>query len=455
MKKNNILFIIISAVLLCFFGFYNRFPFVFWDTGAYISMAFENRIQMDRPIFYGLFIRHISVLESLWFVILTQGLILSVILYIYFKYFISKKKDTNAYFLIYILIIVMFTGVSYYTSRLMPDAFTSIFILSFGLLVYVKKLTLYEKIYISIILVLSSIMHNTHHMLFLISLILSFILFLLFRIKKRTVILPKRLILLLLLFSISFISPYISSWSYNGKFESYKGSHVFMMNRLISTGILQDYLKENCEEENYSLCKYQDQISTSFMWDTKGPFYKDGGWEGTKEKYTELIFDILSEPKYLKKYFIKSAEASLSQFFYFDIPSDIKYTKGMSPYNVIDRYYPDYMIYFKQSLQNQNRFDIKDRTNNFQIFFIMFSMLFVILNVFSISKFNALSKDMKFLFLFFILNLIVNALLVGFFSEVRFRYQGRIVWLISLPVYIYIINNSAQIIEQMKNKIFK
>jgi len=456
MRKKNILFIGISAVLLCFFAFYNRFPLVFWDTATYLSMAINNKVLMERPIFYGLFMKHISMRESLWFVVIVQAILLSTILYIYFKYFIVKKNKANTYFLIYITIIVFFTGASYYTGRLMPDIFTSIFILSLGLLYFVNKLTLYEKVYISIILIISSIMHNMHVMFFQITIFITFILVYVFYKKKIKFFKTNRLILLTSLMIISYSSSYFSSWIYRGKFESYKGSHVFMMGRLISTGILQEYLKENCDGDTYSLCRYKEDLSTSFMWDVKhSPLYKDGGWEGTKEKYTKLIFEILSKPKYLKKYIIKSSEASLSQFFYFDIPKEKGYTKGMSPYVSIENYYKDYITYFKQSLQNQNRLNIIDRTNNFQFFIVIFSLLFIILSLLNKKRFNSLSNEIKFFFIFFLFFLILNSILVGFFSEVRFRYQGRIVWLISLPVFIYIVNNLSGIFNSLKEKLKK
>jgi hypothetical protein len=77
----QLLIILLGAVGLCYLAWYNRFPLTYSDTGTYIIHGFETKIPVDRPIYYCLFIRHISMAASLWFVILTQGIFLSYLLY--------------------------------------------------------------------------------------------------------------------------------------------------------------------------------------------------------------------------------------------------------------------------------------------------------------------------------------------------------------------------------------
>ena len=91
----DILLILLGGIILCFMGFYNTFPYVYSDCGTYIGSGFSLKVPYDRPIFYGLFVRHVSLLTSLWLVILVQGLILSLILFYYFKYLLSPKQHNN------------------------------------------------------------------------------------------------------------------------------------------------------------------------------------------------------------------------------------------------------------------------------------------------------------------------------------------------------------------------
>lgn len=442
----------IGGILLCFFAFYNRFPLVFWDTGTYMEMAFGKEVRMERPIFYGLFIKYISMKESLGLVIYAQAIALASTLYLAIKHFTKNKAKKNSLFLIYISIIVLFTGASFHTSRLMPDTFTPVFLLSFAMLFIVKKLSLFEKIYLSIVLVVSTIFHNTHSIMFLIFMFIVAVIFAVNRIKKNRIFIPQRLFLLLGLYLVSYSAPYFSSLAFRGKFESYKGSHVFMLNRLISTNILPQYLEKNCDEEKYSLCKYKDQINTSFMWDrANSPLYKDGGWEDTKDRYNAIIKDILSNPYYLKKYIAMSTEYAFSQFFYFDIPMNERFKKGTLPYNAIERYFNNYISLFHHSLQNQDRLHLVEKINTSQRFLVFFSLLFIVILLANHKKFTALNIENQYLFIFILSSLVLNAILAGFFSEVRFRYQGRIIWLATLPVFIYFVNNYKNYIESLKH----
>ena len=53
----------------------NGFPILFSDVGTYIASGFNKFVPIDRPIIYGLFLRHTSLAHSLWFVIISQALI--------------------------------------------------------------------------------------------------------------------------------------------------------------------------------------------------------------------------------------------------------------------------------------------------------------------------------------------------------------------------------------------
>ena len=83
-----------------------------------------------------------------------------------------------------------------------------------------------------------------------------------------------------------------------------KGSHIFIMAHLVETGVVDDYLKKNCSTNNYNLCKYQGEIPTDLIWDYKNsPLHLEYGkgdvWNDSKIEYQQIIWDILSTPKYL------------------------------------------------------------------------------------------------------------------------------------------------------------
>ena len=71
----------ICAALLMSGAIYNRFPLVYPDTGTYIFSAMELQAPLDRPIFYGLFLRATQALSlNPWWPALAQTLILAALL---------------------------------------------------------------------------------------------------------------------------------------------------------------------------------------------------------------------------------------------------------------------------------------------------------------------------------------------------------------------------------------
>jgi hypothetical protein len=88
MHKFSILF---GALLLLFPAFNNGYPFLYADTSTYITGGFLGAVSDFRPITYGLFVRHISLMESLWLVAFVQALIVSALIHLVFRVFSSGE----------------------------------------------------------------------------------------------------------------------------------------------------------------------------------------------------------------------------------------------------------------------------------------------------------------------------------------------------------------------------
>ena len=77
MPLKSILSVWLGAIVLCVPALQNNYPFLYPDTGTYLVCAFNNEVSEMRPLTYGLFMRHASLMESLWLVIFIQALIVS------------------------------------------------------------------------------------------------------------------------------------------------------------------------------------------------------------------------------------------------------------------------------------------------------------------------------------------------------------------------------------------
>ncbi len=449
----NIILIIVGAIFLSFFAFYNRFPLVYVDTAAYINRGFLNNFSMDRPMFYGWFLRFSSLEESLFLSAFLQSFILSSTIFLYFKYYLNKI-NTSSYFLIFIIIISFFTGASFYMSRLIPDAFTSIYALSVILLLIETKLNTKEVIYLSFFFVLSLITHNSHMMInYLIIFILLIYLFFSW-IKKRSAIFPRKRVLLIIGLSIfAYLAVALSSLRFGNDFGTAQGGHAFMMNRLLKLGILQPYLDEYCEKKNYEICDYDVQKS-GFLWNSKkSPLYKQGGWEKTQDEYYDIIFDLLTTPKYAAKYFARSVEATFQQFFTFKVGNRGPYGNNSLPYKEIKRFYSGQQYTFKDSLQNKDKLDPYLRyLNNAQYVTIIISFTILLLLLFNPYLKEKVPKKIRYITILIIIAVIANAIITGMFTNIRNRFQGRIIWILVLPAFMILVYHIQKIYDKLLKK---
>lgn len=385
---------------------------------------------------------------SLWPTILCQGMILSLTVFYYFKYLCSAYRNHLPFFL-YIFIITFFTGASLHVSMILPDIFTSIAILSLGLLIFVNCLKILDFIIISLLLILSITVHNSHFAIVILLVLFLTIIILFRKIRLRLSFFKvKRLIYIWLLIVFSYLMSSLVHYSQpnctvnlkKNVFSPVKGGSVFFISRLNDIGILKSYLDENCGKRNYSLCAYKNNLPTGlpFLWNEEiSPLYKTGGWVKNEKEYKFIIKDILTTPKYLKEFMIKSIESGFEQFFSFDIKDIPVIPKESFAGIIFNKLYGFYKNEYSASLQNKNELDFTFINNSQKILFGL--SLFILL----IIIFSKVPIKYKLLIIYILFSLFINAGVCSTFSMIVPRYQGRIVWLLILPVIITFSNRDV------------
>jgi hypothetical protein len=439
----KISYFLIAILILCVPAFYNGFPFLFPDTVGYVSTGFSNEIGAARVWLYGGFLRHISLYETLWLVVFAQGAIVAGVIYLTFKYFL-KSKYTYNFFIIYLFIVGSTTAISFHVSMLMPDIFTSVIILSFILLLFAKNLSLRDQM-IAILLFVGGIgMHNTHIVLAL-GLILCVLM--IYSIKKWRLLCNslginlKKIGLIGSLIFVGYISTCTLHYSLGGDFSTTRGSRIFLFARLCDFGIAQSYLEENCAstEGAQAICEDINMLgkSNAFLWGDQSKSYlnKTGGFSKENEiYYQKLTTDILTTPKYFKKYIIKSTEAMFMQFFTYEtrVPEE---SYGLGVYWV-DQYFGTYSLAVRNSRQWLKRYSktSMERENATQSFVFGIAALFFLFLLWD----TKCSKGQKGVALFILTALFVNAFIAGAASGVYGRYQSRVAWLITLPAFWFV-----------------
>jgi hypothetical protein len=437
-KKTQLFIVFLASIISCYIGFINKYPIVYPDTGTYIDTGYRGIVPHDRTIFYGLFIRHISLSASLWLVVFAQGFLICYMLYVSLGiFFIGNKR--NYIFIGLIVFLTLYTGFSFNVSILIPDIFSSIAILCLINLLLNPKLNKWQTVFISILFIFSIISHLSNIPILMLLFVLLF-LFYLYRKRKKKIffIVLRKITFSFFLFITALIIIPVVHYGFDNKFQYSRGSHVFIINHLIETGILDDYLKENCSSKNYKICQYKNELGYNFVWREDSPLYKTGGWEANEVEYNAIIKDIFSTPKYLTLISFKSIEYSLKQYFCFNTVVNPPLLINSPPGGQIEWHYKDTQREYLSSLQNNSKLE-PYLYNQFQSCIVLCSIVFLFLILFLKELRDTINPVLKWFIILVIMHGVLSCIVCANTATVDARYQNRIVWLLPFLVAIVLL----------------
>jgi hypothetical protein len=427
-RRQNQLFILLGAVVACFAAFHNDFPLVYSDTGTYLRSGFEGELPIDRPIFYGLFLRHISLSESLWLVVFVQAYITSWVIHLNLGLLFNGLRR-NFVFLTTITFITLATGFSYNVSILIPDIFTAIAVLAVLALLLSHELNRWQYVLLAIIFIFSICTHYSNLPIFSVLLLTLAIGY--FWRKRNNKDQPyefKKLLTVIGLFLAAvFIIPSVN-YSYNGKFKYSEGSHVFLFNHMIEIGAVQQYLAENCEKEDFAICPYREDLDWDFLWNYESPLYKSGGWKANEKDFNAINNGIITTPKYWPLLFQKSVAYTAKQFFRYETTIQGVYKDGPPALEIMKYLKHSKREYFA-SRQINKRLNI-DMLVSVESVVVFISIVWLFVLLILQRQLNLLSASEIFVVRTALWFGIVNAAVCSNLSTVIDRYQNRWIWIL-------------------------
>lgn len=439
----NTLLLFISVFVLLIPALKNGYPILFSDSGTYLSSGHSGYVPVDRPILYGIFVRHISLSWSVWLVILMQSILFNYFLYLISKFIVVAKKPIVVQ-TVMSLILALGTGIGYYVSIVLADIFASISVLCLFFLLTIDKKERFHIIVLSILLILSIGVHLSHIPLIagtsvLVGVYLFFAKREAFKGYFNRVVYAGGLAVstLLLLATINY--------SYDVGFKVSRTNNIILATRYIESGIANRYLKQHCGDPDFNppyanLCNYTDKFGQwyaagNYLYEDNSPLY-DGpcieqGWTNCwiekNEAYSQLVKDILSEKEFRNDFFALAVTGTLKQFFTFDqthlIPLKLEH--------IIKRYYEDDLYQYQNSTQYKETLTF-EQSSLIEIF--VFNISLILLLVIFFKYWNRLKAIEKLFILSVFLCLLVNAFVTATLSNVIPRYQGRLSFLLPLAV---------------------
>ncbi|MCB9181808.1 MAG: hypothetical protein H6593_10245 [Flavobacteriales bacterium] len=423
-----------AALLLLSVPVLNGYPLVYSDTGTYLRTAFEGYVPPDRPVWYGLFLRWTSLNgTTLWGPVVVQCLLTAFVAVRSLRSMVPHPLEARLPVLL--LGLVLFTGIGWYAGQLMPDIFTGIGIASLLQLLLGRHGPVGQWTW-ALILLLSLALHaGNAPILLLLCLGLAPVVLRSGRGHRM------RLIGVLSLVLVGWwLPPLAASWSTGA--PSSRPAHVFLMGRLIDSGVLPELLQERCPGSGWELCAWKDSLpnnSQDFLWNPESPVYAMGGWAATRQEYGLIVKEALTTPGLTQRFISNTLAGTVRQLTDLHIGNGLLGTWYASPesppFHQIEKHVPHELSAFRSSVMNRDEMRARSVLRLADMLLWLGWLLTAGALVAIAARWDRLAVNMRILVLAALMALVANALVCAGVSTVADRFQTRMSWVLPLLVW--------------------
>jgi hypothetical protein len=428
----------IAAFQLLWIAIFNGYPIFFYDTSGYVRESFTLWQSPNRSIIYSLFIRLVSLGISPWLVILAQCAITIYVLRSVFDYYVQETETglerRSISFLALIAFLSLATSLPWHVGQLMPDVFTGLAFLCTFLLLYDSKISHEKLLLLAVILAISVGSHLSNFVSVAGVLVAVFVLRAFRGVRRfwptQSTLKIAVFVLLPILTSAGLVG--LSNWRSGYGFRLSAGTSIFMLNRLIESGLAEKYLEQECKIEQLTPCKYLPRLPrTDFMWGPHPLITEMGGWIGGGSEASKIVFGTIR--RYPIQFLAECGKQMLRQVTLFR-PGDENMPIET---NVFDQFYVGDAPQYRLTLQSSGRLSRLERVIYPIYRTVFWGSLAVSLLLFM--RGNSRFKPADCLFVLTLVFLLSNALITGAVSCTCNRFNSRVSWMTSLCCATYLV----------------
>ncbi len=417
--------VVLFIPLLLSLAMWNGFPFIFFDTGAYVLEGLGHVFLSERSPVYSLLLQYTDAGVSLWIVALAQALIVAFTIVETLRALaphmsLGRAAGIGAG-------LVVFTGLPWFVGQIEPDCFTGVAVLSLYLLAFRREAIAgwRENVFV-FISALAMAVHPSHLLLgfALGAVILGF-----WGLKhlQRSARWPDtKLLRPLLAATLGLLMVVAANYHLTGKVFVSRAGGVFVFARLLQDGIVIRLLDDTCPKAHYRLCAYRQTLphtANAWLWRDTSPFLKLGRFDGTRAESDRIV--VASLWRYPWMNLRAAAGDTVSQFVDFGtgdgiVPQQWILLRGFH------RLLPSQVRAYLAARQQRGEIDPTDVSIlDVAIGFASLAALFILLWE-GIGR-----REWNFAILpgFILIALLVNAFICGALSNPHDRYQSRLIWL--------------------------
>ena len=410
--------------LLLTIAFWNGFPLIFYDTGAYIFQSFADRFVPERSPVFSLFVRFAGGGVSLWLVAAVQVLLVSFVIVETARAVVPKM--TLAVLMAIGVGLVVLTALPWHVDQIEPDCFTGVAVLSLYLLAFhAKQLGGWRTFALFGIAALATASHPSHLAL-AVGLVLLIALYRLSVVWRARADWPYASVLLPLGSTILGITLVLGANYHFTRhvFISHSGG-VFSFARMMQDGIAKKVLDEACPHEHFRLCPYRDSFpprADDYLWGPDSPFTTLHRFLGTEKESERIVSESFERFPMLN--LTMAMWDSVKQFIVFHTGDGIEPQQWVLARD-FRRFMPDQLPAY--DLARQQKGSIAFFSVNVVHEPVAWAALLGLIALLVVAVRERDGRAAAF-FGFVLAALIGNAIICGVFSGPHARYQSRLMW---------------------------
>jgi hypothetical protein len=399
---------------------------VFYDTGGYLAEGLQGAFLAERSPVYSLLLFLTGGATSLWPVVILQAAMTAWLIAETARTEVTRLSLAGLVAIGTVLMLA--TGIGWYTGQVEPDCMTALVVLGGYLLLFRSQiLGPVRGVIVAAITGLAVACHPSHLGL-IAGLLLVAALLRLMQHKLTLKILPALGALLLALAMIL-----ASNYVLTRQLFLSRSASVFVFARLMQDGIVKRLLDDTCPQSGYQLCAYKDRLKTradAWLWAPDSLFRARGGFHGDHTEEGRIIADSL------RRYPLLQLEAavrdSVLQFFTFRTGDGIESQEWILKPD-IEKMMPGQLSSYLAAQQQRGKLRFA-ALNMIHVTVGMLSLLGLL-----VLLHRALIRrrwEEAALPGLVLTALIGNAIICGTFSNPHDRYQSRLIWLPSLVLVL-------------------
>jgi len=425
--------VVLLAVLFLGVAFWNGYPLVFYDTGAYLAEGLEGAFLAERSPVYSFLLLFAGGKVSLWLPVLLQALMTAFLLLQVAR--IETPRLSLPGLGLIGLALMGLTGIGWYVGQVEPDCMTAILVLGTYLLLFRWGRLGWARWWVGAVTGLSIACHPSHIGLTGGLLIAAALVRWLppgWRLPRPT-LLPGTVALVAAL-ALTIAANFVLT----RQIFIVRSGPVFLVARLMQDGIVKKLLDDAClppggGKRPYELCAYKTRLKTradAWLWSPDSVFHREGGFNGPHREEERIILDSFRRYPWLQ---IRMAvRDSIQQFFLFKTGDGIESQEWVLRPDFV-RLLPDQLPAYLSARQQHQKF----RFHPLNLIHVTVGVMSILGSLLLLQHLVVRRRwDEAVLPALVLLALIGNAIICGTFSNPHDRYQSRLIW---LPAFVLLL----------------